>query len=157
MDGEKLTPKQEFFCKEYLVDLNGTQAAIRAGYSPETAQEQSSRLLSNVIIQAYVQKLKDKRSLRLEIDADWVLNRFKEISDRCMVAEPVMINVDGELTESGEYKFDSSGATRSTEMIGKHIGFFEEHNKQQNQSKNFMIIPKELADKMNKDVDNSGA
>ena len=47
-----LTPKQERFCQEYLIDLCGTQAAIRAGYSKHTAQPQSARLLSNVIIQA---------------------------------------------------------------------------------------------------------
>jgi hypothetical protein len=44
--------KQRRFVDEYLVDLNATQAAIRAGYSPRTAQEQSSRLLSNVMVQA---------------------------------------------------------------------------------------------------------
>ncbi|ENG5503925.1 terminase small subunit, partial [Yersinia enterocolitica] len=43
---KQLTPKQELFCREYLKDLNATQAAIRAGYSEKTAQVQSSRLLS---------------------------------------------------------------------------------------------------------------
>ena len=47
-----LTQKQRLFVDEYLIDLNGTQAAIRAGYSATTAQEQSSRLLSNVMVQA---------------------------------------------------------------------------------------------------------
>ncbi|MGE9266402.1 terminase small subunit, partial [Escherichia coli] len=45
-----LSEKQRRFVAEYLIDLNGTQAAIRAGYSAKTAQEQSSRLLSNVMI-----------------------------------------------------------------------------------------------------------
>jgi len=45
-----LSAKQEQFCQEYLVDYNGTQAAIRAGYSPKTAMEQASRLLSKVKI-----------------------------------------------------------------------------------------------------------
>ena len=49
--GLNLTPKQQRFVDEYLIDLNATQAAIRAGYSPKTAQEQSSRLLSNVMVQ----------------------------------------------------------------------------------------------------------
>ena len=53
-----LTPKQQRFVEEYLIDLNATQAAIRAGYSEKTAQEQSSRLLSNVMVQEAVQKAK---------------------------------------------------------------------------------------------------
>jgi phage terminase small subunit len=54
MDG--LTPKQERFVLEYLVDLNATQAAMRAGYSKKTAQEQSSRLLSNVMVSEAIAK-----------------------------------------------------------------------------------------------------
>src|SRR4051812_48436220 len=50
MSRGKLAPKQERFVQEYLVDVNATQAAIRAGYSHKTAQEQSSRLLSNVMV-----------------------------------------------------------------------------------------------------------
>lgn len=49
-----MTDKQARFCEEYMIDLNATQAAIRAGYSPKTAQEQSARLLSNVTIHFYV-------------------------------------------------------------------------------------------------------
>ena len=49
-----LTPKQERFVEEYLIDLNATQAAIRAGYSAKTAEAQGSRLLSNVNVSALV-------------------------------------------------------------------------------------------------------
>ena len=52
----KLTPKQKRFVDEYLIDLNATQAAIRAGYSKKTAQEQSARLLSKVIVSEAVAK-----------------------------------------------------------------------------------------------------
>ena len=45
---DKLTPKQLAFCQEYVVDKNGTQAAIRAGYSEDTSPEQASRLLRNI-------------------------------------------------------------------------------------------------------------
>ena len=51
-----LTPKQERFVHEYLVEVNATKAAIRAGYSKKTAQEQSSRLLSNVMVSAAIAK-----------------------------------------------------------------------------------------------------
>jgi len=55
-----LAPKQQAFVREYMLDSNGTQAAIRAGYSKKTAQEQSSRLLSKVIIREALQVLTDK-------------------------------------------------------------------------------------------------
>ena len=75
----KLTDKQELFCREYLIDLNATQAAIRAGYKESSAQEQSSRLLSNVMVQGYIMELKQQRNDRNKIDADYVLKRLVEI------------------------------------------------------------------------------
>jgi len=128
----KLTPKQEMFCLEYLKDLNATQAAIRAGYSENTAKAIGSENLTKLDIQGRIAELKKIRVEKLEIDSQWVLKRFKEISDRCMTAEPVMTkDEDGQMVESGEYKFDSSGANKATEMLGKHIGFFEKDNEQQ--------------------------
>jgi len=74
-----LTPKQELFCHEYLKDLNGTQAAIRAGYSPKTANEQAARLLASVSIYQTVDELKAKRNKRIEIEADDVLLELKRL------------------------------------------------------------------------------
>lgn len=113
----KLTTKQEMFCKEYLIDLNATQAAIRAGYSEKTAQEQGSQNLSKLIIQDRLTELKAEREERLQIDADWVLRQAVKVHERCMQAEPVIVN--GEPT--GEYKFDSSGANKALELVGKHV------------------------------------
>ena len=73
-----LTVKQARFVEEYLVDLNGTQAAIRAGYSAKTANEQAVRLLANVSVAAEIEAAKAKRSERTKIDADWVLTRLAE-------------------------------------------------------------------------------
>jgi phage terminase small subunit len=121
----ELTDKQRLFCDEYLIDLNATQAAIRAGYSPKTADQQASRLLTNVKVQEYINGRQTKLADKLELDAEWVLRRLKDISDRCVQAEPVMTRAaDGSLIESGEYKFDSSGANKATELIGKHLGMF---------------------------------
>lgn len=124
---KKLNAKQEMFCKEYIIDLNATQAAIRAGYSERTARSQGQRLLTNVDILARIKELKDKRADELELDAYWVLKRLKDVSDRSMQAEPVMTydHALGEMVETGEYEFDSHGANRSTELIGKHIGMFD--------------------------------
>lgn len=123
----KLNAKQEMFCKEYLIDLNATQAAIRAGYSERTASATASRLLKNVNVLARVKELKDKRADELELDAYWVLKRLKDISDRSMQAEPVMEYDPGsqEMVETGEYQFDSNGANRATELIGRHVGMFD--------------------------------
>jgi phage terminase small subunit len=74
-----LTDKQEMFCREYLVDLNATQAAIRAGYSDKTANRIAAQLLSKLDIEKRIQELMNDRSERLEITADYVLNRLVEI------------------------------------------------------------------------------
>lgn len=116
------------FIDEYLVDLNATQAAIRAGYSERTAKSQGHRLLTNVDIRARIEELKKSRADRLNLDAYWVLKRLMDISDRAMQAEPVMEwdHAEQQLVPSGEYQFDSSGANRATELIGKHLGMFKE-------------------------------
>lgn len=77
----KLNAQRLLFCKEYIIDLNATQAAIRAGYSENTATEQGSRLLSFVNVQEKIQELMDERSKRVEMDADYVLTRYKKIID----------------------------------------------------------------------------
>ena len=56
----KLTPKQKRFCEEYLIDLNATQGALRAGYSPKTAYSIGQRMLKNVEVQNYIQKHLEK-------------------------------------------------------------------------------------------------
>ena len=109
----KLTTQKALFCKEYIIDWNGTQAAIRADYSEKTAQEQSSRLLSSVIIQEELARLMSARNERLEVDADWVLKQsvesFKynaqEVHDTD--GNPKMIN--------------AASASKFLEMCGKHI------------------------------------
>jgi len=116
-----LTDKQEMFCKEYLIDLNATQAAIRAGYSEKTAQEQSSRLLSNVMVKEYIQDLMDKRSEKTEINADYVLSTIKETIDRCRQAAPVY---DDEGNQTGEFVFKENGVLKGCELLGKHLKLF---------------------------------
>jgi phage terminase small subunit len=74
-----MTPKQQQFVKEYLVDLNATQAAIRAGYSAKTANEQASRLLANVKIAEAVAAAQQERSERTEITQDMVLRELAKI------------------------------------------------------------------------------
>lgn len=77
--GRSLTPKQQCFVEEYLVDLNATQAAIRAGYSVRTANEQGARLLVNVSVAAAIREAQKKRSERTEITQDMVLQELAKI------------------------------------------------------------------------------
>lgn len=75
----KLTNKQQRFVDEYLIDLNGTQACIRAGYSARTANRTATKLLSKAVIQEAIKKGMAARSQRTQVDADYVLNRLVEI------------------------------------------------------------------------------
>lgn len=77
---KELTDRQKRFCDEYLIDLNATQAAIRAGYSEKTANEQGSRLLANVSVQKYIQQRKKDRVERTEITQDFVLRELMAIA-----------------------------------------------------------------------------
>lgn len=120
---QHLTDKQERFCQEYLVDLNATQAAIRAGYSAKTAQEQSSRLLSNVMVQRRVDELKLARSQSTGITAERVLTGIMGVIERCEQAVAV---TDDEGNPTGEWKFESGSALRGYELLGKHLKLFTE-------------------------------
>ena len=80
MAGKKLTPKQAAFVAEYLVDLNATQAAIRAGYSERTAGSQGERLLKKVEVQIALAEAQQARSKRTEITQDRVLQEYAKLA-----------------------------------------------------------------------------
>lgn len=117
----ELTAKQQMFCREYLVDLNATQAAIRAGYSEKTANEQAARLLANVSVKEYVQSLMDERASRVQITADYVIGSIHEITERCKQGVPVL---DKEGQPTGEWKFEPNAALKGCELLGKHLKLF---------------------------------
>lgn len=79
-DAHGLTPRQAAFVREYLVDLNATQAAIRAGYSKHTANEQGARLLANVSVRQLVQRGMDERAERVTVQADVVLREILKLA-----------------------------------------------------------------------------
>jgi len=154
----KLTDKQERFCQEYMIDLNATQAAIRAGYSKKTAQAISTENLSKPLIQARIQELKSKISDKAEITAVEILKELKNFaySD---ITETITLTVEelkelpsevrrlitqykkttktlmghgndpeAIIEEAVELKFVDK--MRAFEMLNKHIGFYEKDNKQ---------------------------
>jgi len=102
----KLTPKQELFCTEYMIDLNATQAAIRAGYSKHTAQAIGAENLTKPLIAAEISRLFTERTTKTKIDAEYVLIKSNELLIRCM-AEGV--------------DFNAAGAGKALDLIGKHI------------------------------------
>ena len=124
---DALSIKQKMFCDEYLVDLNGTQAALRAGYSIGCATSQASRMLSMPKIQQYLETKRRKLEIKTEISAQYVLQNLKDVAERCMSAQPV-VNMAGKpvLDDNGNpvYRFDSAGANKALELIGKHLGVF---------------------------------
>jgi phage terminase small subunit len=124
----ELTRKQSMFCAEYRIDFNGTRAAIRAGYSPKTADMQASRLLRNVKVQNEVKRLQEEKIQATGVTAEYVINSLRNVANRCMQEEPVL---DREGNPTGEYQFAHSGANKALELLGKTIGVFnaDESNK----------------------------
>ena len=105
-----MTPKQGAFVREYLIDLNATQAAIRAGYSEATAYSQGQRLLKNVEVQRAVEEATTERADKCEIDALWVLREAKATYEAARSLDKL------------------SEANTALGLIGKHVGVnaFEE-------------------------------
>ncbi|WP_208281690.1 terminase small subunit [Massilia oculi] len=116
-----LTDKQQRFVAEYLIDLNATQAAIRAGYSEKTARQIGEQNLSKLDIASAIQAAIKKRAERTQVDADYVLRTIVDTIERCKQAEPVR-DRDGEAT--GEYKFDAGAVLKGAELLGKHLKLF---------------------------------
>lgn len=113
-----ITAKQKRFVDEYLVDLNATQAAIRAGYSKKTAQEQSARLLSNVMVQQRVQDQMKAREQRTGITQDRVLQELARIA---FFDIRKLYNTDGSLKRPDELDDDAAAVLSGvdvTEMGG---------------------------------------
>jgi len=104
----KLTAKQELFCKEYLLDLNATQAAIRAGYSEKTACAIGTENLRKPNIALFIQEAMAERSESTGITADYVLNGIKELTDSLAVSE------------------DPKSAYKGYELLGKHLALFSD-------------------------------
>jgi len=114
---EKLTPKQALFCKEYLVDRNGTQAAIRAGYAEDSASVEGSRLLTNAKVAERIQKGMDARAISVGIDAEMVLAELCKLGTY-NVQDFIVEGTDGLKTISD---LDRDHAAAITEITTRRI------------------------------------
>ena len=121
-----MTAKQETFIREYLIDFNSTQAAIRAGYSPKTAYSIGQRLLKNVEVSQAISQAMAERKQRTEINADYVLHNLREIVERTMQKKPVIVKGEQAIDENGNnlWCFDAKNAIKALELIGRHLGMF---------------------------------
>jgi phage terminase small subunit len=148
--GDDLNERQRLFILEYLKDLNATQAAIRAGYSKKTADQQSCMLLKHPKVREELDRLKAERSERTRIDADWLLTRLadeanadiSDLIDENDAVKPIKdwppiwrkglvagIDVEQMFAGSGEnrkhigntVKVRLSDRVKRLELIGRHI------------------------------------
>ena len=101
-----VTPRQAAFVGEYLIDLNASAAAVRAGYSQRRAQEIGYQLLHKPTVAEAIQKALAERSERVKLDADWVVCRLRE---------------EAEFTGEGS---SPSARVKALELLGKHLGLF---------------------------------
>lgn len=129
----KLTAKQEMFCKEYLIDLNATQAAIRAGYSKKTADRIGPENLSKLVIADRIQELKEVREEKVEITAESVLKNLQLAQEIALGIKPhhivVKDSVGNGITETMSQeikKTDLTNYVKINEMYMKHLGMFTE-------------------------------
>lgn len=103
---EKLTEKQKMFCKEYMVDLNATQACIRAGYSEKTAKVIGSQNLTKLNIQEEITKLMKDREERVKLTADKVLEDIERVRGLAEGSEQYNVSL------------------KASELQGKHLAMF---------------------------------
>ena len=141
----ELNQRQELFCREYIKDLNGTQAAIRAGYSKKTADRMAYELLKKPEIQAFVLQSKAERVEEVKIDANYVLKRLIEIDEMDVadilddggdflpirswpkVWRTTLSGLDIAIINSGDTeaiikKIKWPDKVKNLELLGKHIG-----------------------------------
>lgn len=144
----KLTEKQKRFCNEYLIDLNATQAAIRAGYSSIAAKEIGYENLTKPHIKAYVQKRMAERAERTNITQDMVVKElakiaFSKIDDYVEIDDNTGINnvivkatrdvQEDKISAVSSIKQGSNGIeiklhdkVRALENLGRHLGMFKD-------------------------------
>lgn len=143
----KLTQKQQRFVEEYLIDLNATQAAIRAGYSVKTANEQGSQNLAKLSIQSAIAEAMAERSKRTGVNQDRVVQELARIA---FVKATDIVDAEGRIKESatdddlacievikhekftGEagiserFEIRISSKLKALEMLGKHLGMWDD-------------------------------
>lgn len=140
-----MTKKQKRFCEEYLIDLNATQAAIRAGYSPDTAKAIGCENLTKPDIRAHIDRAMAERSRRTGVNADRVVQELAKIAfvnatdvidpktatvkedalpEDTAAIQSVKVKTFGE--DGLEREIKMADKLRALETLGRHLGMFKD-------------------------------
>lgn len=122
-----LTNKQKRFADEYLVDLNATQAAIRAGYSEKTARSQGQRMLTNVDIKTYIEEQLDRLHNERTADAQEVIEYLTSVLRGESEGEELVNEFQGDGISKAvnvKKKPSEKDKLRAAELLGKRFGIF---------------------------------
>lgn len=118
-----MNARQKKFCDEYLIDLNATQAAIRAGYSEHTARSLGQRLLTNVDVSAYIQQQLDAIHSEKTADAQEVIEYLTSVM-RGEHTEQVLQLIGDGVQKISDMEVSAKDRLRAAELIGKRYGIF---------------------------------
>lgn len=121
----KMTAKQQLFCDEYLIDLNATQAAIRAGYSSKYANTNASKLLQITTIQKYIKKRMDEKEDALIAKQDEILKYLTSVMRGNSTSSVLARDMTG-AERVIEKPPDEKERTRAAELLGKRYGLYTE-------------------------------
>ena len=121
----ELTPKQQRFCDEYLIDLNATQAAIRAGYSKKTARVVAAQNLAKLNIQEYISERMAEKEAALIADQDEVLRYLTSVMRGESQSSVLARNFDGG-EDVIEKPPDEKERLKAAELLGKRYGLYTE-------------------------------
>lgn len=125
----KLTAKQQRFCDEYLIDLNATQAAIRAGYSKKTANRIGTENLSKPVIKEYIESRMAEKEAALIANQDEVLKYLTSVLRGQSVSTEIVIEGTGDgCSEARTIEKEPSEKDRlkAAELLGKRYGLYTE-------------------------------
>lgn len=130
----RLTAKQQRFCDEYLIDLNATQAAIRAGYSKKTAQQMGAENLSKPVIKEYIAARMEEKESELIADQDEVLKYLTAVMRGQTQSEVVVVeNIGDFCSEARTMKKapDEKERLKAAELLGKRYGLYTDRVEQE--------------------------
>ena len=130
----KMTLKQQLFCDEYLIDLNATQAAIRAGYSKKYANTNASKLLQITTIKEYIEARMAEKKSKLIADQDEVLEYLTSVMRGESKSSVVVVESTGDYCSAAremQKSPDEKERLKAAEMLGKRYGLYTEKVEQQ--------------------------
>lgn len=120
-----MTAKQKRFCDEYLIDTNGAQAAIRAGYSPKAAKEQAARLLTNANIKSYIEERMAAIQDKNIADAEETMRYLTSVLRGEATDEILRLNGEG-IQVKDEVSAATKDRLKAAELLGKRYGLFSD-------------------------------